>query len=129
LYKFLDLNRVLDLKNCKLSELTAEIRAGLFPEPIRHDNKLVWRVLEMAALLEAEAAGANAKELTALVSRLVESRNKLIEVVNLEIPPRKNKTLNEAAVSFLHHHPIEREIALSLLFGPGCILHNKQNCA
>lgn len=128
MYKFLDLSRVLELKNCKLSELTAEIRAGLFPDPIRHDNKLVWRVLEMAALLEAEAAGATQIEISALVSRLIESRNKLIEVVNLEMPPRKNKILSEAATTFLRDHPIEREIALSILFGPGCILH-KQICA
>ena len=131
MYKFLDSNAVIEIKGCKRSELAAEIRAGLFPHPMRYDNKLVWRVLEMAAVLEAKMAGLSTKETSALVSRLVESRYKLISVVNLPSPPRNNRALSKAARDFLSDHPVERELALSILFGPGSIFHsnNKQSCA
>lgn len=73
--RFLRLPAVLERRACSRPTLYRDIRAAIFPPPIRRGRRTsVWIEHEVAALLCAEAAGASKEELTRLVSGLVAER-------------------------------------------------------
>ena len=71
--------QVLTRKGSRKTQLYAEIRAGLFPPPVRLGSRYAaWLESEVDAVLKARVAGATRKQLRGIVRRLLEERRAMM---------------------------------------------------
>ncbi len=85
-HRLLRLPAVLDRRARTRSAHYRDIGAGLWPPPIRLGARCsAWPEYEVDILLRAQIGGASARELRALVGRLVEERQRLAQIAHASV--------------------------------------------